>query len=90
MRKISAAIANHLISHGASPEMRAVYAYGIECTLSMLIILVVLIVAGVILMKPIHMLAFITAWLPLRMIVGGAHANTHLNCTLLSVGLGIV
>lgn len=89
MRKISATIANHLISRGASSEMRDVYAYGIECTLSVLIILVALMIAGTLLMKPIHMLVFIAAWLPLRMIVGGAHANTHLKCTLLSVGLGI-
>ena len=68
--------------------MEEVNAYGIECTLSTLFILVLLMISGFILRKPIQMLVFILAWLPLRMLVGGAHANTHWMCTLISVGLG--
>lgn len=70
--------------------MEEVYAYGIECTLSTLLILALLMTAGFILRKPIQMFVFILAWLPLRMLVGGAHANTHWMCTLISVGLGSV
>ena len=90
MKKLSVIIANMLVRNGADPEMEEVYAYGIECTLSTLLILALLMAAGFILRKPVHMLIFIAAWLPLRMLVGGAHANTHWMCTLVSVGLGTV
>ena len=90
MKKLSVIMANMLVRNGADPEMEEVYAYGIECTLSTLLILALLMTAGFILRKPVHMLVFIAAWLPLRMLVGGAHANTHWACTLVSVGLGTV
>lgn len=90
MKKLSVIMANMLVRNGADPEMKEVYAYGIECTLSTLLILALLMAAGFILRKPVHMLVFIAAWLPLRMLVGGAHANTHWACTLVSVGLGTV
>ena len=90
MKKLSVIMANMLVRNGADPEMEEVYAYGIECTLSTLFILVLLMISGFILRKPVHMLIFIAAWLPLRMLVGGAHANTHWMCTLVSVGLGTV
>ena len=90
MKKLSVIMANMLVRNGADPELEEVYAYGIECTLSTLLILVLLMTAGFILRKPVHMLVFIAAWLPLRMLVGGAHANTHWMCTLVSVGLGTV
>ena len=90
MKKLSVIMANMLVRNGADPELEEVYAYGIECTLSTLLILALLMAAGFILRKPVHMLIFIAAWLPLRMLVGGAHANTHWMCTLVSVGLGTV
>jgi accessory gene regulator B len=90
LNRLAGIIANRLVQNGADPELEDVYAYGIECTLSTLLILALLIVAGFILHKPIHMLVFIAAWLPLRMLVGGAHANTHWMCTLISVGLGTI
>ena len=90
MNRLAKTIAHLLVENGADPEMEEVYAYGIECTLSTVLILALLIVAGFILRKPVHMLVFIAAWLPLRMLVGGAHANTHWACTLVSVGLGTV
>lgn len=90
LKSISNSLANYLVKNGADPEMEEVYAYGIECTLSTLLILALLIAAGFTLGKPIQMLVFIAAWLPLRMLVGGAHANTHWACTLVSVGLGTV
>ena len=88
LKSISLKIARYFVKYGADPEMEEVYAYGIECTLSTVLILALLIVAGFILRKPVHMLVFILAWLPLRMLVGGAHANKHWACTLVSVGLG--
>lgn len=90
MKSISNSIAKLLVKNGADSEMEEVYAYGIECALSTLLILALLMAAGFILRKPVHMLVFIAAWLPLRMLVGGAHANTHWMCTLISVGLGTV
>ena len=90
MKSISNSIAKALVKNGADPELEEVYAYGIECTLSTLLILALLMTAGFILKKPLQMLVFILAWLPLRMLVGGAHANTHWMCTLISVGLGTV
>lgn len=88
MKKLSVFLASELIKNGADSELEEVYAYGIECTLSTLLILVLLMAAGFMLRKPLQMLLFIFAWLPLRMLVGGAHANTHWMCTLISVGLG--
>ena len=90
MKKLSEMLANKLVQNGANAEMEGVYAYGIECTLSTLLIVILQIVAGLVLGKPLHMLVFILAWLPLRMIVGGAHVNTHFACTLVSVGLGVL
>ena len=90
MKSISNSIAKLLVKNGADPELEEVYAYGIECTFSTLLILALLMTAGFILRKPIQMFVFILAWLPLRMLVGGAHANTHWMCTLISVGLGSV
>ena len=90
LKSISNSLANYLVKNGADPEMEEVYAYGIECTLSTLLILALLIAAGFILGKPLQMLVFIAAWLPLRMLVGGAHANSHWMCTIISVGLGTV
>ena len=89
LKGLSIRTARLLVKNGADPEMEEVYAYGIECTLSTLLILALLLAAGFIMGKPVHMLVFIAAWLPLRMLVGGAHANTHWACTLVSVGLGI-
>ena len=83
-------MANRLVQNGADPELEDVYAYGIECTLSTVLILVLSMTFGFILRKPVYMLVFIAAWLPLRMLVGGAHANTHWMCTLSSVGLGVL
>ena len=88
LKKTAEIAARGLVKNGADPEMEEVYAYGIECTLSTLLILVLLMTAGFVLRKPIQMFVFILAWLPLRMLVGGAHANTHWMCTLISVGLG--
>lgn len=90
LNSLARKIANCLVKNGADPEMEEVYAYGIECTLSTLLILALLIAAGFILGKPLQMLVFIAAWLPLRMLVGGAHANTHWEFTIISVGLGTV
>lgn len=88
LKGISVKTANRLVNNGADPEMEEVYAYGIECTLSTLLILVLLIAVGFILHKPVYMAVFIITWLPIRMLVGGSHANTHWMCTLVSVGLG--
>ena len=90
LNQLSMRIAEYYVKNGADPENRDVFAYGIECALSVGLILVLLFTAGFILGKPLQMLAFILAWLPLRMIVGGAHANSHWACTLVSVGLGTV
>lgn len=88
MRKISYYIAQKLIEISGTKYSKAVIAYGIECTISTLLIIILLMTAGIILKKPGAMLLYIAAWLPLRIIVGGAHANTHWACTLVSVGLG--
>ena len=90
IKKMAVNAARGLVKNGADPEMEGGYAYGIECTLSTMLILALLMAAGFILRKPVHMLVFIAAWLPLRMLVGGAHANTHWECTIISVGLGTV
>lgn len=90
MRKISYFIAQKLIEISGTKYSKAVIAYGIECTISTLLIIILLMTAGIILKKPVAMLLYIAAWLPLRIIVGGAHANAHWSCTLISVWLGVV
>ena len=90
MRKLSFYIAQKLIDKSGTANSVSVIAYGIECTLSTLLILALLLTAGFVLRKPLDMLVYIAAWLPLRIKVGGAHANTHWMCTLISVGLGTV
>ena len=90
LRSLSERIAVFLIDNGANADLKKVYSYGIECTLSTLLILALLMAAGFILKKPVEMLLYILAWLPLRMLVGGAHANAHWSCTLVSVALGVV
>ncbi|MBR5949295.1 MAG: accessory gene regulator B family protein [Clostridia bacterium] len=90
IRSFSIRIAKALVRYGAEQEMEDVYAYGIECTLSTALILSLLMIVGLAINKPVYMLVFILAWLPLRMIVGGAHATTHFACTLVSVGLGVL
>lgn len=90
MRKISYYIAQKLIEISGTKHSKAVIAYGIECTISTLLIFILLMTAGIILKKPAAMLLYIAAWLPLRILVGGAHAHAHWSCTLVSVGLGIV
>ena len=89
LKKLSDNIAEYFVANGADASMKEVYAYGIECTLSTLLVLALQIAAGFILGKPLYMAVFILAWLPLRMLAGGAHANTHAVCTLISVGLGV-
>lgn len=88
--RISHNLAKKLVDGGADPKLERVYAYGIEGTLTTGMILLVLLTAGLLLGKLLHMLVFIAAWLPLRILVGGIHANTHLVCTIISVTLGII
>lgn len=90
MKKLSFFIAQKLIDKSGTENSVPVIAYGIECTLSTLLIIALLLTAGFVLRKPLDMLVYIAAWLLLRIIVGGAHANSHWMCTLISVGLGTI
>lgn len=88
MKELAERMAAFLVRNGANAKMEQAYSYGIECGLSTSLILALLIVAGFLLQKPAAMLVYIIAWLPLRMLVGGAHANAHWSCTIMSVLLG--
>lgn len=90
INSISKTIAKKLVDGGADPKLEKIYAYGIEGILTTGIILLILFTAGLLLGKLPHMIVFIVAWLPLRILVGGIHANTHLMCTIISVALGII
>ena len=90
IKSLSERIADSFVKGGADPKLRQVYAYGIEGTLSTGIILLLLLTAGLVFGKLLHMLIFIVAWLPLRVMVGGMHAKTHLMCTIVSVSLGVL
>lgn len=90
LNKLSHKISNWLVRNGADKNAEAVYAYGIECTLSTAIIIALLLASGLVLHKFLHILVYIAVWLPLRIFVGGSHANTHTVCTIISVGLGIL
>lgn len=52
MRKLSFYIAQKLIEASGTKHSKAVIAYGIECTISTLLILILLMTAGIILKKP--------------------------------------
>jgi len=90
LKALSDKTAKLLVKYGADPEMEDIYSYGIEGVISTLLILVFLIISGFILNKPLHMIVFILAWLPLRILVGGAHASSHWLCTIISVVLGTI
>ena len=89
LHKISLNLSEKLVMLGADKSKTAVYAYGLECLLSTAIILVILILGGLLLRRTMDVLIYIAFWVPLRILVGGLHANSHLTCTILSVGLGI-
>lgn len=61
MKKLSKMLADKLVQNGANAEIEDVYAYGIECTLSTLLIVILQIAAGLVLGKPLQMLVFILA-----------------------------
>lgn len=90
LNRIAHKLSKHLIEKGADEKSEAVYAYAIEALLSTTIILILLIVAGLIIGKLLPMLVYIAVWLPMRIFVGGAHAKTHVLCTISSVGLGVI
>lgn len=77
-----------LEASGADPSKQAIYAYGLECLISTAIIISLLLIFGIIFQSFWTMVIFILFWIPLRMLVGGFHAKTHLTCTVLSVGIG--
>ena len=87
LHKISLDLSKRLVLLGADESKTAIYAYGLECLLSTAIILILQFLGGILLGRTIEALIFIAFWLPLRILVGGLHANTHLACTIISVGL---
>ena len=90
LHKLSLYLSQKLVDLGAEKSKLAVYAYGMECLLSTAIILIIQFVAGALLGHVFEVLLFTVFWLPLRIMTGGFHANTHLWCTVISVGLCIV
>lgn len=89
LHKISLNLSETLVKFGADKSKTAIYAYGLECLLSTAIILVIQFLIGAIMGRAFDVLIFTLFWLPLRVLVGGLHANTHFACTVISVGLCI-
>ncbi len=90
LRKISAAIADKLITSGLDNNQREIIAYGAECTLSELLANAILIIVAYLL----HLLPASLIWLifftALRIHVGGYHASNHALCIFESTIIGIL
>ncbi len=88
--KLANRIADHLIKDGASANDKEIIVYGIECTLNEIISNIIVFAIAFIMGKPLEMLIWQLFWLPLRVNIGGHHANSHIVCliysTLLAVG----
>ncbi len=89
LRRISLNLSKRLVALGADKSKTAIYAYGLECLLSTAIILLIQFLGGIMFGCTLGVLIFTAFWLPLRILTGGFHANTHIGCTIISVGLCI-
>lgn len=80
---------NYLIEHGADPENEDVLVYGIEVAINEIIADIIAFAIAFIIGKPLEMLIWQLAYLPLRVCLGGHHANSHIVCLIYSTVLSV-
>ncbi len=87
-KKISDSFSKSLADNKLIPdEYTESYSYCIELTLDILIFNGSLILIGCFLHEFLNSLIFILALVPLKMVAGGAHANSRIGCSLISYGV---
>ena len=88
MERFATFLSNKLIVYGLNPDYKEIYKYSIECLLNTLAPFGILFVIGAITKTSITTSVWIASFLPLRHAAGGTHANSHLACFLITIGLG--
>ncbi len=88
MEKFASKLAERMIENGATSD-KDIIAYGIECTMSEVIANIIVFTIAFIIGKPLEMLIWQAFWLPLRVNIGGHHANSHTVCLIYSTALAV-
>lgn len=88
MRNIAGNIAALLTSHGIIQEDDTDKCrYGLEIFVSSLLELTSILFISIFMNNFLETLLFFTAFIPLRIYAGGYHADTHMKCYLVSLGV---
>lgn len=90
IKKIVDSFVEFMIQNGAEAENRAVYAYGLECTLNELVSDLILMGIALFMGRAWEMLLWIVVFNLLRLNIGGYHASTPLRCIVLSTLMGVL
>lgn len=86
LKRFSEKIANKMSGEGIiqSEDIEA-YSYSIEITLATIINFISIVVIAIIFGRFVEMIMFAIGFVPLRMLKGGYHADTHLGCILILI-----
>lgn len=86
LKRFSEKIANKMSGEGIiqSEDIEA-YSYSIEITLATIINFISIVVIAIIFGCFVEMIMFAIGFVPLRMLKGGYHADTHLGCILILI-----
>lgn len=88
---ISERITSSLVNAGAAPsEDKALYEYGIRMGILMVINAATAVLIGLLLGMFWQSIIFLLAYNPIRSYAGGYHANSQLNCYLISIPMILV
>ena len=85
MKNIYKTIASYLAHNGGDIKNIDLYRYGIECLSCKLFPTILIIIICIIRNAVLPGIIWCTSFLSLRKTLGGAHANTQLKCTIISV-----
>lgn len=89
IKKISEIIVDILIQNGHTQYNRGVYVYGMECIISELIADLILFLYTIPQHNTIDAIIWLTAFLSIRIHIGGYHASNHTLCLLISTIISI-
>lgn len=90
IKKISEIIVDILIQNGHTQYNRGVYVYGMECIISELIADLILFLYTIPQHNTIDAIIWLTAFLSIRIHIGGYHASNHTLCLLISTIISIL
>ena len=88
IKELSKRIAAHAKANSSNDIPEEYIAYGTEGLISTAIIVVLMGIIGIIAGNFFQSMVYIFSWIILRKFIGGLHAEGHLLCTIISVGLG--